>query len=108
MTIQEIKSAVDANMVETQVAPAAEDLMPRRMDAKPSQDAPKAEEPKSDEFITRDERMDLINLCESFGVSKDRFLAYLGDTYSIQTTAEIRRSAFELIRAWIRNGGETV
>lgn len=98
----------EGQIVETPAAATPVDLMPRRVDAKPAPDAPKTEEPKGDEFITREERMDLVNLCESFGVSKDRFLAYLGDAYGIHTTAEIKRAAFETIRTWIRNGGETI
>jgi len=98
----------EGEVVKTSVTTLADDLMPKRVDAKPATEPVQNGEIKSEEFITRDERMDLVNLCESFGISKDRFLAYLSDTYQIHTTAEIKRSAFEAIRAWIRNGGETI
>ena len=78
----------------------ADELMPKRMDQKKAESAP--------EVINRDERMELVNLCDNFGVSKDQFLAHLKSTYSINTTAEIRKQDFESISNWIRSQGDVL
>ena len=58
--------------------------------------------------INREERMELVNLCDNFGVSKDQFLAHLKSTYNINTTAEIRKQDFESIGDWIRSQGDVL
>ncbi len=78
----------------------ADELMPKRMDQKKAEPAP--------EVINREERMELVNLCDNFGVSKDQFLAHLKSTYNINTTAEIRKQDFESIGDWIRSQGDVL
>src|SRR3989338_37405 len=79
-------------------ATLADELMPRRMDQKKPEPV--------EECITREERKELINLCENFGVSKDKFLAHLKNTHNIGTTAEIKKSAFENLSTWIKAQGD--
>ena len=78
----------------------ADELMPKRMDQKKAEPAP--------EVINREERMELVNLCDNFGVSKDQFLAHLKSTYNINTTAEIRKQNFQSIGDWIRSQGDVL
>lgn len=78
----------------------ADELMPKRMDQKKAEPAP--------EVINREERIELVNLCDNFGVSKDQFLAHLKSTYNINTTAEIRKQDFESIGDWIRSQGDVL